>query len=144
MPAVTAAVLTDSATITFTGNNFLMTGYDAKASFNSLWADEVTVIDATSAIAKWNKGVPVVSSETVPQLKFVKTSGRRILAEGQSDSPLAHFASNSATLTNPLSITQSSSELECSFAGGCAYEITAKGLSTLLKDNQNNYVTVCD
>jgi len=41
-------------------------------------------------------------------------------------------------------VTASSSGLECSFAGGCDYEITAKGLSTLLKDKKNHFVTVCD
>ena len=70
MPAVTAVTLTDSATITFTGTNFFTTGYIAKASFNSLWADEVLVTDATTVVAKWNKGVPVVSGEAIPQLKF--------------------------------------------------------------------------
>lgn len=135
MPAVTAAVLTDSATITFTGTNFFTTGYEAKASFNSLLADIVTVTDATTVVAKWNKGVPVVSGETVPQLKFVKTTGRRLLTGGEGDSPLTHFATNTVSLTNPLSITSSTTALECSFAGGCGYEITAKGLSTLLKDS---------
>ena len=79
-------------------------------------------------------------------LKFTKIEtnggGRRLTAS--TDSPLAHYATNAVTLTNPLSVTASTTGLECSFAGGCDYEITAKGLSTLLKDTTNNYVTVCD
>jgi hypothetical protein len=79
-------------------------------------------------------------------LKFTKTEtnagGRRLTAS--TDSPLAHFATNAVKLANPLSVTASTTGLECSFAGGCDFEITAKGLSTLLKDTKNHYVTVCD
>jgi len=57
---------------------------------------------------------------------------------------LAHYATLTAKLGNALSVTASSSGLECSFAGGCDYEITAKGLSTLLKDSKLHYVSVCD
>jgi len=35
-------------------------------------------------------------------------------------------------LTNNLNITGSSTNLECSFNGGCLFEIEAAGLSTLL------------
>lgn len=61
-----------------------------------------------------------------------------------TDSPLAHFAANTAKLANLLAITASTQGLECSFAGGCAYEITAKGLSSLLKNSKNHHVSVCD
>jgi hypothetical protein len=101
MPAVTSVALTDSATITFTGTNFFTSGYTASASFNSIWADEVTVSDANTAVAKWNKGVPVITAESAPQLKFTKSGGRRLLT-GTADSALAHFAANTATLANPL------------------------------------------
>lgn len=66
MPAVASVALTDSATITFTGTNYFTTGYKASASFNSIWADEVTITDATTVVAKWNKGVPTVTAESVP------------------------------------------------------------------------------
>ena len=66
MPAVTGVALTDSATITFTGTNFFTSGYTAQASFNAIWADAVTITDANTVVAKWNKGVPAVSAETTP------------------------------------------------------------------------------
>lgn len=66
MPAVVSVALTDSATITFTGTDFFTTGYTASASFNMILADEVTITDATTAVAKWNKGVPVVSTDSIP------------------------------------------------------------------------------
>lgn len=40
-------------------------------------------------------------------------------------------------------ITASTSGLECSFAGGCTYEVTSDGLSSLLS-NDDNYISVCD
>jgi hypothetical protein len=107
MPAVVSVALTDSATITFTGTNFFTIGYAPSASFNSIWADEVTVTDANTAVAKWNKGVPVITSTAAPQLKFTKTGGRRRMLT-ETDSPLAHFAANTETLSNPLVIDSSS------------------------------------
>ena len=60
---------------------------------------------------------------------------------------IIHYSTiaSSLTLTNPLDITGSSSDLSCSFNGGCSLDINAKGLSTLLDgDAARNYVTVCD
>ena len=61
---------------------------------------------------------------------------------------IIHYATLAETtlqLSNPLDITGSSSDLSCSFNGGCSLDINAKGLSTLLDgDAENNYVTVCD
>jgi len=93
MPVVTSVALTDSATITYTGMNFFTSEYTAHASFNSIWADSVTISDDKIVVAKWNKGVPAVSIETVPVLKFTKTGGRRLLA-ASNDSPLSHYATN--------------------------------------------------
>ena len=115
MPVVSSAVLTDSATITFTGINFFTEGYTAQASFNAIWADDVSITDATTVVAKWNKGVPTVGNEMGPVLKFTKTEavpsgdGRRL--ETVSSSPLTHFAASSVLLTNPLDITASTSGL---------------------------------
>lgn len=48
-------------------------------------------------------------------------------------------------MSNDLVITDTTSGLTCSFAGGCLFEITAGGLSTLLQgDSKNNMITVCD
>lgn len=46
--------------------------------------------------------------------------------------------------TNTLSVSQSSSGLECSFKGGCEYIITASGLAKTLIDKPTaNYIEVC-
>jgi hypothetical protein len=48
-------------------------------------------------------------------------------------------------LTNEISITDSTSGLTCSFAGGCQYEVTANGLATMFKnDSSSNYISICD
>ena len=47
------------------------------------------------------------------------------------------------TLVNALSISGTSTGLACSFAGGCLYEITAPGLSSMFKDNTKNSIEVC-
>ena len=62
-------------------------------------------------------------------------------AETISDE-IVHYAtigsSDSLKLTNALDITGSSTDLECSFNGGCTLEINAKGLSTLLDGDATN------
>jgi hypothetical protein len=42
-----------------------------------------------------------------------------------------------------MTIGSSTSGLECSFAGGCKYEVQAMGLSQSLKVKDTNYLTVC-
>ena len=66
-------------------------------------------------------------------------SNRRML------SATANFldASSSATLTNAVSVSASTSGLECSFNGGCTYEVTADGLTSTLKANAENKIDVC-
>lgn len=44
-----------------------------------------------------------------------------------------------------MEITAATSDVSCSFNGGCPFEVSAKGLSTLLRgDPENNFITVCD
>jgi len=55
-----------------------------------------------------------------------------------------HFAALSATLANDLNVEGSQSGLSCSFAGGCLYEVQAKGLASVMKSNPDEaYITVC-
>jgi hypothetical protein len=52
---------------------------------------------------------------------------------------------SSVSLANALNITGTSAALQCSFNGGCLFDVNAKGLSTLLiGDPKNNYIKVCD
>jgi hypothetical protein len=55
-----------------------------------------------------------------------------------------YWARMQATVTNPLSVTTSSSAVSCSFAGGCRFEVTANGLASQLHHNATaNAITVC-
>ena len=48
-------------------------------------------------------------------------------------------------MTKTLGAATGPTGLECSFAGGCLLEITADGLSSVLKnDSVNNFISVCD
>lgn len=56
-----------------------------------------------------------------------------------------HFASGQINISNALDITAASTDLTCSFSGGCPFDVSAKGLSTLLRgDPENNFITICD
>jgi hypothetical protein len=130
-PVVTSVSKTDS-TIVFTGTGFYLADFTANASFASINADSVAVDSSTQITATFNLGVPVVASAAAPLLTF--TNG-----------DIKHFAASATTLANELSVSASSSGLECSFAGGCLYEVTSTGLASIIKSNSTkNYVSVCE
>jgi hypothetical protein len=103
-PAVSAVAKSDASTVTFTGTDFFTSGYDGKASFGGHEATSVTITSATSAAATFAKGVPTVAAAEAPKLWFVKTTRRRALA-AVTESKETHFAVNTETLANPLTIT---------------------------------------
>jgi hypothetical protein len=140
---ISAVSKTDDSTITFTGTGLPTSGCLAKASFGGHEATNVVVNGATSATATFAKGVPAVAAAESPKLWFEKTLRRRALAT-IADTPETHFASNTQTLANPLTVAGSSSGLTCSYAGGCIFDVTANGLATQMASNPlENYVTVC-
>ena len=47
------------------------------------------------------------------------------------------------TITNELSVTDSSSALSCSFQGGCPYTVSANGLFSTLQASETSYIEVC-
>jgi hypothetical protein len=48
-------------------------------------------------------------------------------------------------LVNEFTVSDSTSGVQCSFAGGCTYEVTADSLTTMIKnDPENNQVTICN
>jgi hypothetical protein len=130
-PEVTSVSKTDS-TIVFTGTNFDLVDFTAAASFASIDADSVVVDSNTQITATFTLGVPTVASAEAPLLKFTSND-------------ISHFAVSATTLANELSVSASSSGLECSFAGGCLFEVTSTGLASLIKNNSTeNYVSVCE
>jgi hypothetical protein len=123
-------------TLVFTGLNFFTSDYSAAATFMDVEADSVTIDSDTQVTATWSKGVPTTSSDSEePGLWFVKDASTE-----------THFAISTAVHTNALTVASSSSGLECSFAGGCTYEVSVNsGLASLLEHKPDgNYIQVCE
>ena len=94
----------------------------------------MTVVSATSVTAVFKLGVPISTNALIPVLSFLK-----------SDSSEEMFAQTSSNLTNALSVSASTSNLTCSFAGGCEYEVTSNSLAIMLRnDSSSNYISICD
>jgi hypothetical protein len=86
----------------------------------------VTITDANNAVASWdNTGLAGITA--TPSLFFQSNDN---LLTGQ-------FAKvvSSATVSLTLSVTATSQNLQCSFAGGCTYAIESDGLFATLKNS---------
>jgi hypothetical protein len=120
----------------FTGTAFdFSSDYTPSAEFADIAADSVTVNSATSTTATFTLGVPF-GDDITPDLAFTKT--------GSTEKVFA-IVDRASSLTNALSVSSSTNSLACSFAGGCEYEVTAAGLSNVLKNSpKTNYISVCD
>jgi len=70
MPVISNATIASASTIQITGTDFFETGYQTFVEFGGVKADNVTIESATSIVAKWIKGVPVVVNATAPILFF--------------------------------------------------------------------------
>ena len=111
----------------------MTTDWSAEVSVGGFAADSVLIDSDTQVTATFTMGNPPLSAASVPTLIF----------RSQSTST-AHHASNAVEISNALAITDSTSALACSFAGGCSYEVTSNGLASLLKsDSSNNFVEIC-
>jgi len=73
-PAVQGVSKTDSTTITVTGTDFFISDYDAGVTYGGIEADSVTVNDAQTIVATFDKGVPVVRVSEIPIIKFESQS----------------------------------------------------------------------
>jgi len=105
-----------------TGTDFDST-FTLKADVLGFSPDEATVVSATEATLKWTKGVPIGSSS--PKIWFEKDG-------------IAHYTNNTLSFENiPSSSEVVSTSVTCSFAGGCTYEVEAKGLATSLSNTKN-------
>lgn len=129
------ANLDDQSTITLTGANFQqISGSTVDVYIAGVKADSVTVGSDSSITAQFSLGVPIADGAK-PKITFL---------EGSS-SAVYNADPTTVTLTNAMALSSSSSGLQCSFAGGCLYEVQAPGLAQLLKNfPEKNYISVCD
>jgi len=133
-PVVSSLLNPVSNEIKFIGTNFYTAGYLANASYGGAYADQVTIDSATQVTATWTYGLPPIGAEEVPALWF-----------NQTGTNVRQYANISATLKKDLTISGATPSLSCSFSGGCKLEVTADGLSTILRnDSVNNFISVCD
>jgi hypothetical protein len=114
----------------FTGTDLTLTGFTTSATFFGIEATSVVIDSATQATATFSLGVPIAAE--APVLVFTKDS-------------VIHYAPSAAILTHVLAVSDSISGLECSFAGGCSFEVTSTGLASMILNNEaNNYISICD
>mmetsp|Transcript_20906 Transcript_20906/g.32383 ORF Transcript_20906/g.32383 Transcript_20906/m.32383 type:complete len:339 (+) Transcript_20906:3983-4999(+) len=134
MPTVSAASITSSTILVLTGTAFLFDrSFTPKVSIGGVPASTVVIDSDTSLSTTWDLGVPVLAEATTPVVEFENSEG------------IIHEAVVTASLNNPITIVSKSTDLECSFAGGCIIEIEAAGLSAVVKENpESNKVAVCD
>lgn len=142
-PAVTAASVSSSSTITIEGSAFPISGYDVIVVYKNVESSSAVIESDTAITATFDNGVPISDSESAPSVRFVPSSRRRRLMS-LSDADLQLIAlPQDITVTNTLSVTDSTSGLTCSFQGGCSYTVTAAGLTASLTDSATNQIDVC-
>lgn len=140
-PTVTSVTLNSSTEIAFVGTNFPTSDYDAVVIILGVESSSATINDDTSITATFDHGIPVSSTTAVPSLRFLPTSTtssrrRRLIALTDSDEQLIAFQATEISITNALSVTDSTSGLSCSFQGGCSYTVTANGLFSTLEASE--------
>ena len=142
-PAVTGASVSSSSTITIEGTAFPTSEYDVIVVFKGVESSSAVIESDTVITATFDNGVPVSDSEAAPSVRFVPSSSRRRLMS-LSDADLQLIAlPQDITVSNSLSVTDSTSGLSCSFQGGCSYSVTAAGLTASLTNSATNQIDVC-
>ena len=94
--------------------------------------------NSENEIEVWFKdGVPVSvdNDDSRPTLVFKKDSNMYIADFGQGYTQDTSAAN--------LAINEVPSDLRCSFAGGCIYEIVSPGLTKTMKETKNSHIEVC-
>ena len=144
-PVVTAATLDSSSTITVTGTAFPTSDYDVIVLFKGVESSSAVIDSDTSITATFSNGIPVSDTADSPSVRFVPTETRirrRLMSLVDADLQLIAIASD-VTVSNTLSVTDSTNGLSCSFQGGCSYSVSAVGLTASLIDSATNSIDVC-
>lgn len=135
LPKVTS-VVKSADKIVFSGSNFLTSNFKALTALAGVNADSVSIDSDSQVTATFTKGVPPLSKDSIPELKFETTETAK--------KSLTHYSVISSTVTNALAITSTSTDLTCSYAGGCLFKVVSAGLATAMKSNPStNYIDMC-
>ena len=138
-PTVTGVTISDASTVAIDGTDFPTSGYTVSVIIKGVTSTSATIASATSISATFASGVPVTASAATPTVRFTPTS-RRMLSTATAN---YLEAAGSVTVTNAVTVSASTSGLECSFQGGCTYEVTANGLTSTLKGSTTDKIDVC-
>ena len=137
-PTVSGVTVATSTTVAVVGTNFPTSGYTASVTFKGVESTSATITDATTITATFVNGVPFSAVAAATTIRFAPSS-RRMLS---SDSNFLQ-AAGTGMITNAVVVSASTSDLSCSFQGGCTYEVTSNGLKSTLKANVANKIDVC-
>lgn len=130
-PKLTSVAVSSPDVITIDGDNF-PAGQDIICEFIGAFGTGV-LTSANRVECSFEAGVPASDMGDIPYITFTDSvSGVALTADP-----------NGQILTNALVITSGSVGLECSFAGGCSYEITGNGIAGLLQSDEDNSITIC-
>ena len=117
--------------IAFDGDNF-PAGQDVSCEYQGIMGTGV-LTSASHVDCTFEAGVPASDLAAVASVTFTDSvTGVALTTDADS-----------LDLTNALVITSSSAGLECSFAGGCPYEINANGLAGLLQSDESSTIEIC-
>ena len=142
-PVVTGASISSASTITIEGTAFPTSDYDVIVVYKGVESTSSVIDSETSITATFDNGVPISDSAAAPSVRFVPQSRRRrLMSLADADLQLIAIPSD-ITVTNSLSVTDSTSGLSCSFQGGCSYTVTAAGLTASLSGSSTNQIDVC-
>ena len=115
---VTAVELATN-TIVFTGTGFPTSGYTANGEFNSVSTSTFVVTSETSATLTFADGGVPTGADLPATIWFTSDADGSILYPTMADTVL---------LTVELTIESSTTDLTCSYNGGCAYTVSGAGI----------------
>lgn len=140
-PLVTGATVTSATDVTIAGSGMSqMAGWTAMAYYKGVFSDVQTISSDTEINISFENGIPISENEEPIYLGWMFDNGENvsIIIASYEDGV------DAVSLTNPLVLGDSTLDLTCSYQGGCAYTVTAPGISSNLLDSTNtDTITVC-
>lgn len=138
-PSLSSVTVTDASTLTLTGSGFSsLSGWTPSASFRGVVSDSGSILSDTEVTVTFDNGVPITDSAATVSLRFENSVNGNLM--------VAYQVTAVEIASNALSVSGSSSGLTCSFQGGCAYSVTANGLTSVLlpgEEAHENRIEVC-
>jgi len=134
---VTGASIDSTTVMTVTGDFFPTADYDAVVSFAGINSSSVSIDDANTLTVTFDNGIPISDVAKEPEVFFWHQTNTGYYIRAYND--IVDFFG----ISNPMDLTgNTGSPINCSYAGGCNYDIVAPGLASSL-ELDTNYIDVC-